>query len=86
MDITRTIKEWLGQLGYLGLAIIGILVLVGLFFVMPVLTLLSLNHLNEAFGWGWNAVDPFSIWNILATAVIISVLGGIFGGSVSKGE
>lgn len=79
MSLISRLKKWILGLGTVGIiaAVIGLVL--ALFLITPVLTLMALNHLNEAFGWGWQSVDPFNIWNILATAVIINVLGGIFG-------
>jgi len=84
MDILGRVKSWLAGLGTVGLILAILGLFIALLLVMPVLTLMALNHLNEAFGWGWNSVDPFNIWNILATAVVINVLGGIFGRASSS--
>jgi len=73
--VFRRIKDYLTSLSLVGM-IAGIVILaVALFLIAPIALLWSLNHL------GLTNVEIFNLWNILAAAVLVLILGGASGSS-----
>lgn len=79
MGIKGFLKDRISDLGKLGMALVAVAIILVVLLILPVSTLWAINHLNTAFGWGWDTVNIFGLKNILAVAIAYIALGFIFG-------